>query len=172
MLLIRCTKKLSNDFDLKQEKDIQINRTESPLCEWYANLLRIDRRKCILFTNAKTLYTFLVPGVTKKESSDFGSFFTNNLRINLLAIDLPNLVIEKLVEEFQELRILPTNNRSILGSMNDYGFHCEFHIHRQGGLKSTDIIELNKKISKMPMSALKYSNGIKEIRNVVEKMLT
>ncbi len=61
MQLIRCTKKLQKEMGLKQSGLC----TEEPrflyLGPWHANLIHIDRRKCILFVNDNTLFNS-VPG--------------------------------------------------------------------------------------------------------------
>lgn len=54
-VLIHCTQKLlaeipNNLIDLAASGD-----------GWHANLLRIERRKCVLFTHDATLYSVFVP---------------------------------------------------------------------------------------------------------------
>ena len=69
MRLIHCTAKL-----LKELGNPPLQSPDEPnpqgLGNWYANLLRIDRKKCILFTNEKTLYSFLIPRVKKGEPKE------------------------------------------------------------------------------------------------------
>ncbi len=65
MTLLHCTAKL-----LKELKNPLLQNSDTPnpegLGNWYANLLRIDRRKCILFTNEKTFYSFMITKVKKE----------------------------------------------------------------------------------------------------------
>jgi len=66
MTLIHCTAKLIKEL---VNPSLQTPATEpntESLGNWYANLLMIDRRKCILFTNEKTLYSFMIPKVKKE----------------------------------------------------------------------------------------------------------
>lgn len=43
--------------------------TEEPrfsyLGSWHANLIQIDRRKCLLFVNERTLFDFIMPDVAQ-----------------------------------------------------------------------------------------------------------
>ena len=61
MLLIRCTAKLRKDMGLTEAglSDGEAPGPGSPLDTWYANLLRISGRKCVLFTHADSLCSFL-----------------------------------------------------------------------------------------------------------------
>jgi hypothetical protein len=58
---IHCTQKL-----LAEIPDRLIDPSASGE-SWHANLLRIDRRKCVLFTHDATLYSVFVPGLKKAE---------------------------------------------------------------------------------------------------------
>ncbi|MDP2754705.1 MAG: hypothetical protein Q8P40_10015 [Nitrospirota bacterium] len=65
MRIIHCTKKLLKELDVSLIEPEKIPPPTEGLGNWYANLLRIDRRKCLLLTNEKSLYTFLIPKVLK-----------------------------------------------------------------------------------------------------------
>lgn len=146
--------------DLLEEKP----PSSSGLGAWYANLLMIDRRKCVLFTSEKTLYSFLVLGVKKADFKRFDELFTSNLRLNLENEGFREDVIEKVMGDYDRIDLGKTRDRSILGSMNDHAYHYKFYIHGEGGLSSCDILSLNKKINRTPMGALGYNYGIEEIR--------
>ena len=57
MFTLRCTKKLLD----KMERP-KIIQAEAEGDDWYANLFRIGRKQCIIFTHAESLYSFIVPG--------------------------------------------------------------------------------------------------------------
>ncbi len=62
---IHCTQKLLKELGKRGAGVPQPEPQRGLLGPWHANLIRIERRKCILFTNDLTLYSFLVPGVKK-----------------------------------------------------------------------------------------------------------
>jgi len=146
--------------------DLLEEKPPSSLClgAWYANLLMIDRRKCVLFTSEKTLYSFLVAGVKKADFKRFDELFTSNLRLNLENEGFREDVIEKVMREYDRLYLGKTKSRSILGHMNDHAFHYKLYVRRKGGLSSCDIPYLNKKINRIPIGALGNNYGIEEIR--------
>ena len=125
MAILRCTKKLLTELKTKPSEGA-ISSNE--LGRWHANLLRVDRRKCVLFTNDATLYSFLVPGIKKPQFENFTEVFGQNLFKNLLWENLPQKQIEIVLDEHREIIIAKTNNRSVLGSMNDLAFQLKYRI--------------------------------------------
>lgn len=77
MSIIRCTKKLQTEMGLKNADLVASEYQSSVLGGWHANLLLIDRQKCVLFVNDKTLFNFLVPAVTKPEIKQLDVMFRN-----------------------------------------------------------------------------------------------
>ncbi len=79
MQLIRCTKKLQKEMGLKK---IELSQTEpkfSYLGSWHANLIHIDRKKCVLFVNDKTLFNFIVPDVSRSQIKGLSGLFRDYL---------------------------------------------------------------------------------------------
>ena len=121
---------------------------------WHANLLRIERRKCVLVTNDKTLYTIFIPGLKKPDFNDFGEMLRHHLFKNLLHERFTQDKIEAVLDEHRKILFTKSNNRSILGSMNDLKFHLEFFIASRGGLVQAPIYELNRRLNRIPFSAI------------------
>lgn len=119
--LIHCTQKLLKEMG---PPTIETSSSESPegLGNWYANLLRIDKRKCLLFTNEKTLYTFLIPKVLKANLKNIEQEFLINLSYNLQCEGFRIDVINRVMQEYQEIGFAKTSNRQVLGSMNEFAF--------------------------------------------------
>jgi hypothetical protein len=160
MQVIHCTKKLLNELGALDSK-MPAEHEVGFLGPWHANLIRIERRKCILFTNDRTLYSLLVAGVKKKD--DFHDLFLMNLNSNLAVEGLRQGEILKALAEYREIAIAPTTNRSVLGSMNDLAGQAEFLIHRAGGLEKADMLRVNMMLNRVPMGALKYHYAIEKV---------
>ncbi len=160
MQVIHCTKKLLNELGALGSR-MPPKHSSGFFGPWHANLIRIERRKCILFTNDRTLYSFLVPGVKKKD--DFHDLFLMNLNANLAAEGLRQGEILKALDEYAEIAIASTMNRSVLGSMNDLAGQAEFLIHRAGGLEKADLLRVNMMLNRVPMGALKYDYAIEKV---------
>ena len=134
------------------------------LSDWHANLLRVDRKKCVLFTNDLTLYSFLIHMAKKPLSAGFSELFRLGLLKSLISDGLDNPQVRHMLGGQGTIVITKTNSRSILGSMNDLAFQIKYIVHEMGGLVIADLSQINRQLNCIPMSAIKYNVGIKELR--------
>ena len=151
MRLIHCTQKLLKELDVTPVDLTSYTRDSEGLGNWYAHLIRIDKRKCILFTNEKTLYSFLIPQVVKSNLINIKNEFIAHLVFNLQKDGFGIDVINMVRQEYGEIGFARTANRSVIGSMNEFAFEYKFLIMRDGGIENTKILEVNTKINQIPM---------------------
>lgn len=156
--LIHCTQKL-----LAEIPDRLIDPSVSGE-SWHANLLRIDRRKCVLFTHDKTLYSVFVPGLKKAEFEQLDEVFGQRLFKALMWDEFPQMQIEQMLEACRVIRFTRSNNRSVLGSMNDLRFHVGLRVEQGGGLASVDLVELHHKLNRIPFAAIGYRYPVERLR--------
>lgn len=71
--------------------------------------------------------------------------------------------IEKALEEYRTIHFAKTNNRSVLGSMNDLAFYMESHIKSSGGIGNLGLDAVNDALNRIPMGALNYQYGIEAL---------
>ena len=162
MVTIRCTTKLLKELGTKPT----IAPAQPPsLSDWHANLLRVDRKKCVLFTNDLTLYSFLIHMVKTPLSGGFGELFRLGLLKSLMSDGLDNPQARHMLVSQGSIMVAKTNSRSILGSMNDLGFQIKCIVHTMGGLAISDLSKINQQLNNIPMSAIKYSFSIEELRH-------
>ena len=133
---------------------------------WHANLLFIDRRKCVLFVNDKTLFNFLAPDVRKAEIKDLQKLFLSYLTCVLKSVDIEDSVIDKVLAEYRDLGYSGTSSKSVLGSMNDLAFHYKHLILSSGSVHSADVPEIIRKLNHMPMGAIEYKYAIDAFREL------
>lgn len=164
MPLIRCTVKLLKEIGVKNTDLINDASISQPLGDWYANLLWINRRKCILFTNEGTLYSFMVYGVMKSDLKNFGQLFLLYFRQNLEYEGFGSEVIEKALKEYDQIGLGRTENRSVLGSMNDYAYQYEFHLREYGNILNLEMLRINHEMNRTPMGAIGYAYGIDKLK--------
>ena len=84
--------------------------------------------------------------------------------------NLPQKHIEIFLDDIREIEISKTNNRSVLGSMNDLTFQLKYQIADEGGLLNTDITKLNHDLNRIPMSAIEEIYSIYELRKLLTKL--
>jgi hypothetical protein len=167
MRIIHCTKKLLKELDVPLVEPDKIPSHPEGLGNWYANLLRIDRRKCIIFTNEKTLYTFLIPKVLKANVKNIEEEFLIHLSYNLESEGFRLEVINKVMLECQQIGFAKTINKSVLASMNDLVHKYEFEIMREGGINNIRMLPINHRINRTPMGALKYESPIEVLKKLI-----
>ena len=160
MAIIRCTTKLLNELGAKPTSAPD----QSPgLCDWHANLLRLEGKKYVLFTNDQTLYSLLVRWMKTPRSADFLEKFRLGLFKSLMSERLAEGQLEYVLSEHKQVIITKTNSRSVLGSMNDLTFQIKSMI-RESRLSDTDLSEINRQMNCIPMSAIKYNISIDEMK--------
>jgi len=69
---------------------------------------------------------------------------------------IPEMAITKIMSEYKSVQYANTNNKSVMGSMNDLAFHYKYHIQSEGGVHSYAVPSIIKKLNHMPMGALDY----------------
>jgi hypothetical protein len=162
--LIHCTKKLQKEMGLRKSDLSEIESADSRLGSWHANLLFVDRRKCVLFVNDKTLFNFLVPDVSRASIRQLRMLFLSSLELVIVDEKLSTDVLNSINAEYEELGLGNTHNRSVLGSMNDLAFHYKYHVHDQGGLHRCDLRAIIRQLNRMPMGAIAFAYPIERLK--------
>lgn len=155
MQLIRCTAKLLKELGLKRSELIEEQPKFSYLGQWHANLIYINRRKCVVFANDKTLTNFIVTDVSRAEIRDLGSMFESMFHCILADEGYSRDIIKTILAEYSEIGIGKSNSRSVLGSLSDLAFHYEHSILESGGPHSPAIPSIISRLNRMPMHSSK-----------------
>ena len=164
MQLIRCTKKLQKEMGLKPSDLCAEEPRFSYLGPWHANLIHIDRRKCLLFANDRTLLNFIVTDVSRASIRELDKLFTSYLSCILADEGFGEADRARILAEYDEIGFANTSSKSVLGSMNDLAFHYKYSIQEAGGVHSPAVPEIIRRLNRMPMGALKYVFPIEALR--------
>jgi hypothetical protein len=164
MQLIRCTKKLQKEMGLKQSDLYTEEPRFSYLGPWHANLIYINRRKCVLFVNDKTLFNFIVPDLSRAQIRDLEKLFKSYLSCILADEGFGEAGRTRILSEYDEVCFANTSSKSVLGSMNDLAFHYKYSIQEAGGVHSPAVPEIIRRLNRMPMGALKYVFPIEALK--------
>ncbi len=143
MAYIQCTKKLLGELPAT----LEIDHKPTLLGNWHANMIRIERRKCVLFTNDETLFSLFVPMLKKPQFQNLTAVFMENLVSTLKYEGLDQYVAQIVAEYEDNLTFTKSSSRSILGYMNDFVNSMYFAIDRQGGIEKVDILKTNRWIN-------------------------
>ena len=168
-MIVRCTRKLLHELSIRDESLDSGETAPGLFADWHANLVRIDRRKCLLLADSRTLFTFLVPAVLRRDLLDFGGLLRTHCSRTLSSHGIDPGQVPALSSSCP-VRFAKTNNRSVLGSMNDYAFQFKVHITAERGLKHTNMSRLNHKMNETPMGALNYERPIRAVENELGRL--
>lgn len=164
MRLIHCTQKLLKELGNPPLAEASLPNANEGLGNWYANIIRIDRKKCLLFVNEGTLYSFLIPCVLKAKLKNIRNEFLNNLVINLQYEGFSLEVINRVCQEYQEIMFAKTASKHVLGAMTQLSFEYGVLIEMKEGLQNVKVPELNHTINRTILKGIKYLHPIEALR--------
>lgn len=170
MQLIECTKKLQKEMGLGVKDLAAYEPEDSPLGPWTANLIYINRRKCILFVNDKTLFNFLVPDVLRKHIRELDGMFRDWFSCTLAGEGFREMQIEKILAEYNEIGYSKTRSRSVLGSMNELTFMYKYELQGES-LHRWDFPEIIKKMNRMLMRGPDYHYPVEALLDIYHPLL-
>jgi uncharacterized protein DUF6933 len=154
MQIIKCTQKIQKEMGLSKKDLVEIDTNDSIMGSWFANLIYISGKKCVLFANEKTLYNFIVCGVPRAQIRQLDKIFLLNLQCNFSAENISEEFISAIVSECSEIVYGKTNSRSVLGSMNELSFMYKYHIESEGGIHSYKVPEIIQSMNRIPFIAI------------------
>lgn len=138
-MIVRCTGKLLN---LLGKQSVQLVEAPADDDDWYANLLWLDRRKCLLITHAGTLFSLFVADVRVSDLRLFERRIVDLLTGALHEEGLPSDALGRL--DPGDVRLAKTASKHVLGVMNQIAFEIGWVTDRAGGLWSLDLADLNR----------------------------
>jgi hypothetical protein len=143
MITLRCTGKV---LKLLRVPEAQLFEGPASEADWYANLLWIRRRKCLLITHAGTSFSVFLPDVRAAGLRPIGAVLVPAIRAALGREALPADAFGPLVA----VQIAKTADRRVLNRMRDLAGCCEAEIDRAGGLATLDPGELHHRLQRTP----------------------
>jgi len=152
-VILRCTKKLLAVIRPRQIADCPPDGED-----WYANLLWLSSRKCLLVTHAATLFSVFEADVRAANLRDPGRLVTRPDRPGVAARTVVRGTFGNL--DPASASLAKTADHSVLGCMNDMAFMCEVSTDRSGGLATTDLADLNQALRRNINSARSYQPPI------------
>lgn len=167
-MMIRCTAKLLKEMGLgKSELTDQAQEENALLGDWYANLFYVERRKCLIFSNSRTLYSFMLFDLDRASIKNLSSIFRAGLEKALSDDSIAVSTIEQLSGELKDISCGKTHDKSVLGTMNDHVRSVKWIISDNGGLDSSDASEIIKHLNRIPLMPRKYAYSIEELKRVL-----
>ncbi len=140
-MVLRCTAKMLSLLGTRPRDLVTIEPSDE---DWYANLLWLDRRKCLLLAHAGTLFSVFVPNIRKADLMPIGPSLVPLIHEELEAESVPRDRLGAL--DSRTIALAKTESRTVLGYMNEMARFCEYAVDDAGGLARSDARELNREL--------------------------
>jgi hypothetical protein len=164
---IRCTQKLIKQLELKSSDLADIEKPDSLLGNWYANLFTLDKRKTVIFMNERTLASFLIFGIRKDNIKNFPLAFIHGVEQLLSMEGIKQTVIDQVLDQYSEISFTKTDSKSLLGNMNDLVFLYTHTILSDGGWQYADLYSVIAQINRTPQRNIGWLNSAKALKEVL-----
>lgn len=144
-MLIQCTKKLLDQLNIKPELQIK----EEPLFSWHANLVTVNRRKAVVLMNDKNNYIIVLFGLKLKDFKNLDEHILNAIRETLKEECIREEIIDRFINNSQEILYSKTSSRSIISKLNNA---CTLLPHFENLLEGESIYKsaLGVRLSRFP----------------------
>jgi len=162
VIVFRGTHKLLKEVCLR--RDELGDASDGFMGSWFVNVFRLERRKSVLVTNDRTLYSVLLWGLRRADFDDLGSRFIAGLASNLKRDGFDTGLVASIGIACHPIEWAATNSRSVLGSMNDMISISKYMVALQRQDIESEVVYLNCELNRTPMSALKHIVAMDEMR--------
>lgn len=154
MITFRCTARTLKRFRL--EPDDSPPEPSGVLGDWYVNLLNVGTQRLVLCVSERTLLPVILPA----RNSEFPGNFPAYLHIVLYESGvLAPLATREALGAF-ECVIARTDNRRVLGVMNDFTNMAKYYPHFE------DPLETSLRLSKAPSKPIDYDSPAERTREL------
>jgi hypothetical protein len=117
MVVLRCTQMLLDR--LKLSDDLPAVESTTRLGDWYGNILRIRHRQMLLFISERSRLPVVL---SIREAKRLPTAFPDAVCEMLVTVGIPASDIAAERSRMRNMTFGRTRNRSLLGTMNDFGF--------------------------------------------------
>jgi hypothetical protein len=124
VFILRCTKKVLDRLPPSSADDAE-HVSSTKMGDWTANLFFIGRQQIVLGVNNRTLLPVLLPSAPNKT---FIARFVEAAGEILMAVGIDRKVVLAEMAAMGECIVAPTNDRRVLGTINDFGRALDFYL--------------------------------------------
>ncbi|CDQ18675.1 hypothetical protein SAMN05192559_101710 [Halobacillus karajensis] len=141
MFVIGATKKLQNEINKPIENIEEYNEVPD-IHQWHGNIVTLNRRKCLILMNNATGLNLTLLGLRKEQFEHLDSVIKGSLRQLFQLLDVEKGIADEMLAAADDIAYTKTNNRKILGMMNEIKFFTEDTVMGQA-YEDIDAAEIN-----------------------------
>jgi hypothetical protein len=165
MINVFCSLKLSKILNLEKTENV-VSNFET---DWSSHLFSVAGKKWIIFVHKKTLYSFVLMDVLKKDLQNLSFLFTEMLiaQLNRDEILTPNF--ENYLREFDQIANICTtdNDSKVMGSLNNFIYHIKACYEHGKNIERARACAL-KYLNDMPSKVLKFHSPRETMKGYIK----
>ncbi|RWZ58822.1 hypothetical protein EQV77_07630 [Halobacillus fulvus] len=155
MFVIGATKKLQDQIKAPIQEAEEYDHVPE-IYQWHANLITINRRKCLVLINNQTGLNLTLFGLRKQQFDFLDTVIKGSLKQLYQLLGVKQEVIDEMMKEAEEIVYTKTKSRQLLGMLNEIKFTIEV---KTDGVNYEDIdaASLNEFNNTIIFNPLKHS---------------
>ncbi|MGR9048330.1 DUF6933 domain-containing protein [Halobacillus faecis] len=168
LFVIGATKKLQNEINQPIE-DVEGYTDVPEIYKWHANVVTINRRKCLLVMNNATGLNLTLFGLRKQQFEHLDNVIKGSLKQLFQLLGIEKRIADQMLGAADEIVYTKTNSRKVLGMLNEIKFFSE-DMAAGTAYEDLDAAEINKYNNiKLVFSNLDQITPYKEFIRYFEK---
>lgn len=166
MLVLRATQRFGKHFSATYGDEG--GQDGSFLGPWYVNLMPEGFKDIVICVNERTRLAVLVELRRTRNLDTFADRFRSQLGNLLLDLGIAGPVIGRIMDESQgEIRVTRTQDRSMLGTMNDFASMATFFLEDQRDAgQGRDCAGFLHQLNDAPLSPLDWDSATMRLRQL------
>lgn len=121
-MLIQCTKKLVDELKVPVATEVD----EDPLYSWHANLVKLGRKKVVVFVNDQNRYAIVLYGVRAKDFKILDQLLLEAVEKIFAEEGIKKEIIDQFIQNTGETTYSKTKNRTTVARLNKACENVEF----------------------------------------------
>jgi len=139
---------------------LQLSEADS-LFSWHVNILQL-KRKYIIFVNDASRLCLIVSGIRSSQINKLQEVFIKELKEYLLVEGIRKNIINQYILEAGQIVIGKTNDKSVLGTMNEMMFCCR-------DVEFEHTFDVSAWLNSMIYKPIDYKQPIELFKEMLEK---
>lgn len=160
MTILRCSLKLMTEAGIHQSDLVALPESDN---DWYVHLFFINRKKYLISTHAKTLFSFIVPDLKRDAIRKLPEIFKQGLESTLDIENISSAYKARILSNCEGFQFAKTVNRSVTGSMNDLVYqYLSMVEHNYDSRDIHSLAKISRQLNRVPMSYIRYGLAIEK----------
>lgn len=156
MFVIGATKKLQNELT-KPIENVEDHNEVPEIYQWHANIVTLNRRKCLILMNNATGLNLTLFGLRKQQFEHLDSVIKGSLKQLFQLLDIEKEIADKMLDKADEIVYTKTKSRKVLGMMKEIKFFAEDSVQDQA-YEEIDAAKINESSNKdLPFLNLEHN---------------